>query len=222
MIKKLLIFLLFCIASPAWLLMRSRYGGAFLRYLFIAWGSMAGLAYALRAYGGPGEEAQGVSLLILDWALGASIIYPLSGALWGMQAVFMMLHRLAIRTGDGTVPHPWYAGAFPLFPGTPQLPDLLGFWTAAAIAWMFFYTPDGSFERGISLTLIPMILAFAALAHSLRWHENTLPYSVREPKAPRQAKPRIARVAPKTRSQDSLAEVFSRRDPALQRITQPQ
>ena len=60
---------------------------------------------------------------------------------------------------------------------------------------MFFYAPDGTVERGISLTLIPMILAFAALAHSLRWNENTLPYRIPEPKekAPRPVKPRVAR-----------------------------
>jgi hypothetical protein len=68
-----------------------------------------------------------------------------------------------------------------------------------------------------------MILAFAVLAHSLRWNENTLPYRVKEPKPTQHGnKPRVARVAPKSRSQDSLVEVFSRRDPALRRITQSQ
>jgi hypothetical protein len=224
MVRKAVIFLLFCIASPAWLAMRSRYGRSLLRYLFVAWAVMSSLAYALRAYGWPAEDARVPALVLLhDWAQGAAVIYPLSGVLWGMQAVFMLLHRLAIRTGDSTVPHPWYAGTFPLFPGTPKIIDLLGFWAAASVAWMFYYAPDGSFERGISLAIIPMIFAFAALAHSLRWNENTLPYRATEPKTtPCQNKPCIARVAPKSRSQDSLVEVFSRRDPALRQITQSQ
>ena len=223
MVRKAFIFLLFCIASPAWLAMRSRYGNSVLRYLFVAWAVMASFAYTLRAYGWPADDAQIPALVLLhDWVQGAGIIYPLSGVLWAMQVVFMLLHRLAIRTGDSAVPHPWYTGAFPLFPGTPKILDLLGFWAASFVAWMFFYTPDGSFERGISLAIIPMIFAFAALAHSLRWNENTLPYQASEKeKTPRQNKPRVARVAPKPRSQDSLVEVFSRRDLALVRIAQP-
>jgi hypothetical protein len=224
MVKKAVVFLLFCIASPAWLAMRSRYGRSMLRYLFVAWVITASLAYALRAHGWPAEDVALTPALILfyDWAQGAGIIYPLSSVLWGMQAVFMLLHRLAIRTGDSAVPHPWHTGTFPLFPGTPKIFDVVGFWAAGFCAWMFFYAPDGSFERGISLAIIPIIFAFAVLAHSLRSNENMLPYRVSEQQPiVRANKPRIARVAPKSRSQDSLVEVFSRRDPALRRITQP-
>lgn len=220
MFKKALVLLLFAIASPAWLVMRSRYGRHFLKYLFLAWVLMSGLAYALR-WQAIARNLAGEPVSLIDaWAMGAGVIYPLSGALWGVQAVLMMLHYIAIRTEDSAVPHPWFTGAFPLLPGTPRFIDMLGFWTAAFVAWMFL-GPDGSFDLGLSFTIIAMILAFAILANSLRSNENTLPYRISEPKQPRRPT-RITRVAPKSRSQDGLVEVFSRRDAALQRITQPQ
>jgi len=220
MVRKAVIFVLFAIAAPAWLVMRARYGPRFIRYLLMAWALMAGLAYLIRYQALNAQEA-GQGLYLIDhWAIGAGLVYPLSGGLWGAQAVFSGLHRLAISTGDSGRPNPWYAGAFPVFPGTPRLPDLVGFWGAALFAWTLWYAPDGTLERGIALTVAPMILAFLALATSLRANDNTLPYSVPAPRAPKHTKPRTTRVLPKPRAQDGLPEVFSRRDPALKAISQ--
>lgn len=220
MFRKALIFLLFCLASPAWLVMRSRYGTRFLRYLFIAWAVMAGAAYAIRqAAFNPESFPEGISLLAA-WAVGAAVIYPLSGLLWPVQFVLILLHRLAIRTGDSAPPHPWYTGALPLLPGTPRIIDHAVVMAAGLGAWVFFFGPNGALDRGISLTMIPMMAAFWLLAHSLRWNENTLPYRLPSAPAPKQEKPVTTRIVSKSRPQDGLAEIFSRRDPALNHMTQ--
>jgi hypothetical protein len=219
MFRKMFIFLLFCIASPAWLLMRSRYGGRFLRYLFLSWALMATLAFLLRSAALQSLGDAGAFTALDQWALAAGLIYPFSGLLWGLQAVFLLLHRLAVGTGDSALPHPWYTGAFPLFIGTPRLIDHFAVLGACFASWTFWYAPDGTFERSFAFTLIPIVAAFAVLAHSLRWNDNTLPYSIPEPKGPRREKQQVARVASKPRSQDALPAIFSRRDPALARIT---
>jgi len=220
MVRKAVIFVLFAIAAPAWLVMRARYGPRFVRYLLMAWALMAGFAYLIRSQALNAQEA-GEGLYLIDhWAIGAGLVYPLSGGLWAVQAIFSALHRLAVSTGDSGRPHPWYTGAFPLYRGTPRLLDMFGFWAAALLAWTLWYAPDGTLERGIALTIAPMILAFLALATSLRANDNTLPYSVSAPRAPTPTKPRPARVLPKPRAQDGLPEVFSRRDPALKAISQ--
>ena len=220
MFRKGLIFLLFAVASPTWLVMRARYGARFMRYLLIAWAVMAGFAYLIR-FQALNAQAAGEGLYLIDhWAIGAGLIYPASGLLWGAQAIFSALHRVAISTGDSGRPHPWYTGAFPVYRGTPRLLDMFGFWAAALFAWTLWYAPDGTLERGIALTIAPMILAFLALATSLRANDNTLPYAVSAPRAPNPVKQRPTRVLPKSRRQDGLSEVFSRRDPALKAITQ--
>ena len=222
MFRKIALFLLFCLASPAWLIMRSRYGSRFLSYLFIAWTLTAGLTYLLRSVILNPDYAPADLYLIDQWALAAGVIYPFSGLLWSIQGILLLLHSLAVGTGDSTLPRPWYTGAFPLFVGTPRIIDHVAILGACFLTWTFWYAPAATFERGFALTLVPIIAAFGMLAHSLRWNDNTLPFSDARPKQPRPEKQRVTRVAPKPRSQDGLAEVFSRRDPALARITASQ
>jgi hypothetical protein len=220
MFRKALIFLLFCLASPAWLLMRARYGRQFSRYLFLAWAVMTASTWAVLYLNDrniyPGDPVP----LHLAWAVGAGYIYTLGGLLWLMQLPFALLHRLAVHTGDGAPAAPWYTGAFPLYWGTPRIFDHIFGLMGAFTAWMFFYAPNGTVERGISLTLLPMLAAFWMLSFSLRWNDNRLPYSAAAPHTPKPDKIRVTQVAPKARTQDGLREVFSRRDPALIRITQ--
>ena len=74
MFRKFTLFLLFCLASPAWLIMRSRYGSRFLSYLFIAWALTAGLTYLLRSVVVSPDYAPDGFYLIDQWALAAGVI----------------------------------------------------------------------------------------------------------------------------------------------------
>jgi len=221
--KRLVIFVMLMVSWPFWLLLRSRFGEHFFVLLLLAWGLGYVATWSLMQ---PGAIEHWRSIPELD-AL-HELLPLLAGwyrdsiPLWGLQLVFVFLHRVGVFLGECQPPHRWYSGCFWICRYNYAVPDIIGmafiwFWMAAILS-----NRVPALEQAAPFVAGGAAAAFVLLAYASFLNGYNLPFRPaarsNRPSLPRRYLARLRSQA--ARSREGLGQIFSRRDPALQRISQ--
>lgn len=221
--KRLALFLMLMVSWPFWLLLRSRFGPHFMILLFLAWGLGYVLVWSLMQPGAV-EHWQAIPELdgyaeLLPLLLG---FYRDSITVWGLQLAFVFLQRLGVFMGECQPPDRWYSGCFWMCRFNYSVPDLVG----TAVIWFWLAGILSNRVDALAQTA-PFVAGAAAacfllVAYICALHDHNLPF---RPPAARvrsgsQSRRYLARLRSQAaRSREGLGHIFSRRDPALRRIS---
>jgi hypothetical protein len=220
--KRLVLFLTLVVTWPFWLLLRTRFGEHFLVLLFLAWGLGYAVTWSLMQPETVAHWRHVPELdflhqllpLLADW-------YPSSISVWLFQIVFLLFNRLGVFLGETAPPHRWYTGCFWFCRYNYAIPDIIG----SAFIW-FTMAAILSNHVDVLAKSAPMAAgmiaaAFIVVAYTSFLNGHILPFG---PPAGRQTTKRAPRYIARlrstaSRSREGLGQIFSRRDPALMRIS---
>lgn len=220
--KRLFLFLTLVVSWPFWLLLRSRFGEHFFVLLLLAWGFGYVTVWSLMQPGAVEywqtvPEFAGYAEL-LPLLLG---FYRDSTVLWGLQLAFVFLQRFGVFLGECQPPHRWYSGCFWVCRFNYAVPDIIGMgfiWFSLA---GILSNRVPAFEKTAPFVAGAVAAGFILLAYACFLNGHNLPFGA---PAGRQTTKRalryIARLRSRAqRSREGLGHIFSRRDPALMRIS---
>ncbi len=221
--KRLILFLMLVVSWPFWLLLRSRFGQHFMALLFLAWGIGYVTVWSLMQ---PGAVEYWETIPELD---GYAELLPLllrfyrdSTMLWLVQLGFVFLQRLGVFMGECEPPHRWYSGCFWVCRFNYAVPDLIGmaaiwFWLAAILS-----NRVPALAQTAPFVAGAVAACFLLVAYLCSVNGHNLPFRAPAARTKGQSQPRryLARLRSQAaRSREGLGQIFSRRDPALMRIS---
>lgn len=212
-------FLLFLLilGAPFWLGARRKHGKRFFQTLLLAVAVIGTIAFAVdeKLIPLPDSVAPYAHSKLAQWFFISSYMG------FVLQLIMRFFDDPETNPRSGERPHSWSTGHFHIWQGWPVLTDLL------IVGWVLFIVYGGNF--GPAHDPVSMIItgvssaAFFIVACVGYLNHGTLPFTsdpARPKKAPKPQKPILThlRRMPKAASED-LGAIFSRRHPALQKIT---
>lgn len=221
--KRLGIFLTLVVSWPFWLLLRSRFGEHFFVLLFLAWGFGYLTVWSLMQ---PEAMLSWQTIPELD-AL-HELLPLLSGfyrdsiAVWGLQLAFVFFQRFGVFLGECAPPQRWYSGCFWVCRYNYAVPDIIG----ATFIWFslagILSNRVPALEKTAPFVAGAVAAGFILMAYVCFLNGHNLPF--RPPAGRGAGKRRPIRYLARLRSQaarsrEGLGHIFSRRDPALMRIS---
>lgn len=214
--KRVAVFLLLVIGSPFWLALRSHFGERFLLLLGAAWG----IAFAATWLVAQGHlPAAPPEIVRTAWAL--QKLLEMTVWIWAGQAAMQVMHWTAVALRETERRHPWYVGAFWFRGISGGFMDLI----AAAVfgGWMCIMTTGlpSATQAMAQYAIGGMAGSFVLLALICHAKGQILPVKPPLPRAGCKLPVRyISRLKVRARpSREGLAQIFSRRDPALRELT---
>ena len=220
--KRLVLFLMLVVSWPYWLLLRSRFGEHFLVLLFLAWGLGYAVTWSLMQ-----PELVEYWVQVRELGLLHQLLpllehwYRSSVSVWLLQLVFLFFQRLGVFLGETEPPHRWHTGCFWPCRYNYAVPDILG----TGVIWFsmasLLSNRIDALAKSAPLVAGMIAAAFIVVAYTSFLNGHNLPFGAPAGRQRTKHAPRyIARLRSSAqRSREGLGQLFSRRDPALNRIS---
>lgn len=215
-VKRISMLLLLAGGAPYWLLLRARFGGQFALMLASVWGlQFGGLWLAAGGY------IPDLALIWQVWCREMVVLYLLMSWIWLGQLFWWVIYEGESILHQQGGSRPMHAGMF-WFASKPS-PFLDLFLTFGALCLLA--SPSRSMPLPLRDTTAFVFMAsagcFVLLAIICHANGNMLPMSIkpRQPK-PKKTKRYVTTICGRAkRSSEGLEQIFSRRDPALKKLT---
>ncbi len=214
--KRIAVFVLLVVGWPFWVAQRTAFG----ERMFVLLGAATAIGFGSVWVVAQDYWAE-VPVDVARAARGLFLWLEIIVWVWLAQAAAQIFHWTAVALRERQGRHPWDVGSFwvgGLAGGAMDViaAVIIAFWGCVQVSGL----PDGARELA-QIAVGTMAGAFVLLAMICLANDHVLPVKPPLPRAGRKPSARyIARLPSKAKvSREGLADIFSRRDPALRELT---